>query len=243
MEVPQVRCAICDDDYLFLKEFGLRLETLLAEKGITCELHAFLTPSELLLAKLDSFDIVFLNVDMGVWDGLNVARDIRQAGSNTLLIFVSAFLHFAPGGYEVGAFRYLLKKELDKSLAPALAAAIKQLGLSAERISVCVGRETLELPIGNIVYAESNKRIVTFHMQHHSPKDLSSYMKLADLDELLSGKGFLRVQKSFLVNMRYIENINNYEVTLTEGTVLQASRQNYRNLRESFAGWRQAFVS
>ncbi len=238
-----MRCAICDDDYLFLKDFSQRVEALLSAKGLSCELHVFLTPSELLLAKLNSFDIVFLNVDMGVWDGLNVARDIRQAGSNTLIIFVSAFLHFAPGGYEVGAFRYLLKKELDKSLSPALAAAVKQLGLSAERILVNSGRETLELPIGNIVYAESNKRIVTFHLQHFSQSELSSYMKLADLDQQLSGKGFLRVQKSFLVNMRYIESINNYEVTLTEGTVLQASRQNYRALRESFASWRQAFVT
>lgn len=238
-----VRCAICDDDYSFLKDFSQKLEALLSAKNIPCELSAFLTPSELLLAKIDTFDIVFLNVDIGVWDGLNVARDIRRAGSNTLIIFVSAFLHFAPGGYEVGAFRYLLKKELSHSLPPALEAAIKQLGLSAERISICSERETVDLPIGSIVYAESNKRVVTFHLQHFSSQRLSSYMKLADLDTLLAGKGFLRVQKSFLVNMRYIESINNYEVTLTQGTTLQASRQNYRTLRENFASWRRAFVS
>ncbi len=236
-----MRCAICDDDYAFLKDFRARIETSFSQKNLSCECSIFLTPSELLLAQIDSFDIVFLNVDMGVWDGLNVAKDIRRAGSNTLIIFVSAFLRFAPAGYEVGAFRYLLKQELSESLTPALDAAAEQLGLSAERLAVRTGRDTIEIPVGNIVFAESDKRVVTFHLHCFGQSTLSSYMKLADLDELLSGKGFLRIQKSFLVNMRYIESINNYEVALNEGTVLQASRQNYRQLRESFLRWRENF--
>ena len=236
-----MRCAICDDDYAFLKQFRARVEQTLSQKGIQTECSIFLTPSELLLAQIDTFDIVFLNVDTGYWDGINVARDIRRAGSGTLIIFVSNHVSFAPSGYEVGAFRFLLKKDLDTTFAPAMDAALRQLGISAEPLHLQVGREQYEVPIGSIIFAESNKRIVTFHLAHFGRERLASYMKLSDLDERLAGKGFLRIHKSFLVNMRYIENINNYVVTLKEGTELQASRQNYRQLREAYARWRSEF--
>ncbi|MDL2253455.1 LytTR family DNA-binding domain-containing protein [Ruminococcaceae bacterium OttesenSCG-928-I18] len=236
-----MRCAICDDDYTFLKQFRARVEETLSQKGISVECSIFLTPSELLLAQIDNFDIVFLNVDTGYWDGINVARDIRRAGSNTLIIFVSDHVGFAPSGYEVGAFRFLLKKDLDDTFTPAMEAALRQLGISQERLRVRIGKEQTEIPVGSIVYAESNKRVVTFHLEHYGKNDLSCYMKLSDLEEELEGKGFLRIHKSFLVNMRYIDNINNYTVTLKEGTELQASRQNYRQLREAYASWLDEF--
>lgn len=235
-----LRCAICDDDYAFLLSFQQRLAGYCAPHGAECECSLFITPSEFLLAATadeDSpppFDIMFLNVDLGWWDGINIARTLRRAGIKTLIIFVSNHLRFAPDGYSVGAFRYLLKDELDEKFPEAMDAAFAQLQRQSEIIEVKCGKDIYPVPLGNILYIESDKRTVIFALQNYSRKSLTTYRKLSDLEAELTDKGFLRVHKSFLVNMRYVDSIKNYVVTMKNGESMQTSRQNYKELVEAF---------
>lgn len=235
----RVRCAICDDDYAFLKGFYARVEGWFAAQNIPCECRVFLTPSELLMASVDGFDILFLNVDMGYWDGINIARNIRRAGGGPLIIFVSAFVQFAPHGYGVGAFRFLMKDDLDATFPQAMEDAMEAIGAPGRTLLVQSRKEEYEVPLAGILYAESHKRVLTYHLEGFEPPTLSSYGKLSELEETLRDKGFLRIHKSFLVNMRHVEDIRNYLVCLDDGTELQASRQNYREIKDTYEAWRK----
>lgn len=232
-----MRFAICDDDFRFLRDFVARVQAYCAEKAIPCECSVFLTPSELFLAGPDCFNILFLNVDMGFWDGINVAGAIRRQGTGALIIFVSSYVQFAPQGYGVGAFRYLLKDELDHSFAAAMDDAMARLPAGEETLTVHMSKEAYHLPLKDIRYVESKKRIVTFYMVDGGT--ISCYKKLSDLADELADKGFLRVHKSFLVNLRHVADIRNYTVFLDDRTTLQASRQNYRQTAARYREWRQ----
>lgn len=231
------KCAICDDDYAFLRGFQKRVEAWFAARGLPCACRIFITPSELLLESMDGFDIVFLNVDTGYWDGINIARSIRQGGGDPLVIFVSAYLQFAPHGYGVGAFRYLMKDELDQSFAPAMADAVAQLGAGGGWLMVHSHGEAIRLPLASLVYTESDKRVLTHHLRGWRSESLSAYGKLSELEAQLDGEGFLRVHRSYLVNMRYVEAIRNYEVRLAGGPVLGAGRQRYGEVLGRFKAW------
>lgn len=236
-----MRCAICDDDYSFLQSLHGRLAAYCGQKAIDCECQFFITPSEFLLAAMSEapvFDIVFLNVDNGFWDGINIARTIRRAGSQMMIIFVSDHVDFALEGYNVGAFRYLMKADLDKTFTDAMDAAVANLAPTVESIKVKSGKETLRIFLSDIAYAESMKRTITFVFADGRPP-LTVYKKLSDLEEELGGKGFLRVHKSYLVNMLYVETIKNYHVFLEDGTQLPTTRQNYAELQDVFNGWRE----
>ena len=232
-----MQCAICDDDYAFLRGFQRRVLSYCAKQRIACACTLFVTPAELLYADISQFEIVFLNVDSGFWDGINIAKSIREAGNNTLIIFVSSEVRFAPQGYGVGAFRYLLKDQLDETFLPAMDDALKKLDMPTETITIKNYQDEFVIPLQSIVFAESEKRKVWYHLKNYKVKSISCYMKLSDLEEVLKGKGFLRVHKSFLVNMQYIESIKNYEVYLTDGTILQTSRQNYKGIIDEFKLW------
>lgn len=237
--ITPIRCAICDDDYAFLKVFLARVEAAFAARGMPCACQVFLNPSELLMASFDSFDIVFLNVDTGYWDGINIARDIRRTGAGTLIIFVSAHVQFAPHGYGVGAFRYLMKDELDATLAPAVEDALERLGHPEHTLAVRSHKEEYRLPLACLVYAESDKRVITYHMRGFAPATLRAYGKLSLLEASLSDRGFLRVHKSYLVNLRFVESIKNYEVHLQGGPTLQTSRQHYRDMVGALTVWQE----
>lgn len=238
-----MHCAICDDDYAFLRGFQKRITGYCDERDIDCRCSFFLTPSEFLLACLQGgeasevFDIVFLNVDMVNWDGINIAKTLRSAGSKTLIIFVSAFVRFAPAGYGVGAFRYLLKDELDESFAPAMDDALQEMDAAPDTITIKNNKDTYDIPLGSIVWVESQKRTLHFVLQNYPYETLSCYMKLGELEDVLRDKGFLRIHKSFLVNLRHVAQIKNYTATLKDGRTLQTSRQNFKALAEAFAAW------
>lgn len=234
----RVRCAICNDDYAFLRSFERRLENYFAGHLNNYECHFFLTPSELLLASIDSFDIVFLNVDTGYWDGINIAKSIRRAGIDTLIIFVSDYIQFAPQGYRVEAFRFLMKDELDETFPEAMDNALERLGMPDRSLAVRCNKEEIDIPVKHIKYASSDKRVLTYHMLGYTCDSLSAYGKLSDLEERLGARGFLRVHKSFLVNLRHVEGIRNYVVYFTDGTTLQTSRRNYREIIEHYERWK-----
>lgn len=233
-----MRCAVCDDDYAWLRGFGARLAAWCEKRGIVCDARFFLNPAELLIESIDTFDLVFLNVDMGCWDGINIARSIREAGSNTLIIFVSAHLRYATEGYVVGAFRYLLKDNLDETFEPAMDAALAHLSYGTDTVDVKCGKEQYRLPLSSILYVESDKRVLTFVLGDGPHESLRCYRKLSDLEAELAGKGFLRIHKSYLVNLRYIDAIKNYTAYFKDGSTLQTSRRGYSALTQALRDWK-----
>ncbi len=63
---------------------------------------------------LSSADIAFLDVDYSGknYNGMDIARKLRSLRKDTVIIFVTNFIEYAPEGYEVQAFRYILKREI-----------------------------------------------------------------------------------------------------------------------------------
>ena len=53
-------------------------------------------------------------------NGLALAKELHRKYPGIILVFVTAFIEYAPEGYTVSAFRYILKQELDLTLAPVL---------------------------------------------------------------------------------------------------------------------------
>lgn len=80
----------------------------------------------------------------------------------------------------------------------------------------------------DIVYAESNKRVVNIVSQE---KTYTIYMKMDQLEELVE-QGFVRCHKSYLVNMLYIKYFSAEGIILENGKKIPVSRAKYRNAKE-----------
>lgn len=66
------------------------------------------------------------------------------------------------------------------------------------------------------------------------------YEKLDVIEERLSGYGFLRIHKSYLVNMKHICRISNYAVYLDNGEELPVPRLKYQAVKEEFVAFKGA---
>ena len=198
----------------------------------------YFSPTQLLQADLSKYDIVFLDIEMPGIDGIETARRLRQQYDELFLVFITGWIEYAPDGYRVNAFRYLLKKSLPEDLWLCLDEIQEKLFENTECISLRSKEREVEIPLKNIIYFEGTRQKNVLVYLKHESTPLECYGKISEMDELLREKGFLRIQKSFLVNMAYIEKIRNYKARLRNGTELKVSERQYQSVNQQYLIWR-----
>lgn len=85
------------------------IKTILDEENIEYEVIKYCSGEELLEANLKDVDILLLDIKMDNINGMDVARKIRQSGNKMEIIFITSLIDYVQDGYEVKAYRYLLK--------------------------------------------------------------------------------------------------------------------------------------
>lgn len=104
---------VCDDD----AAFAARMDEYISEWFRAREIQVqstVCTSGEQLLAtpELERYQLAFLDVDLKTTDGIALGRKLRQIAPDIMLVYISAYLEFAPQGYTVNAYRYLLKRDI-----------------------------------------------------------------------------------------------------------------------------------
>ena len=109
---------VCDDD----AAFAARMDEYISEWFRAREIQVqstVCTSGEQLLAtpELERYQLAFLDVDLKTTDGIALGRKLRQIAPDIMLVYISAYLEFAPKGYTVNAYRYLLKRDIAAQLS------------------------------------------------------------------------------------------------------------------------------
>ena len=101
---------------------------------------------------------------MPEFNGLDVAKVLHQRYPEMILIFVTFFIKYAPSGYKVNAFRYLLKTQLDEELSDCLDDLQEKLYDTNRTIQIRQRDRILPLAIKSILYFEgtSQRRVQVF---------------------------------------------------------------------------------
>lgn len=237
-----VRIAICDDEegYLFLEKNII--VQYMTNHGYQYTIDTFMSGTDFLSIqkKIEEYDIIFLDINMSDLDGIETAKQIRQYSSQISIVFVTAFFSYALERYKVNAVRYLLKDgdSLKDSLAECLDTIFIKTNFNKIRQSFefLEGVQTVELD--DIIYIESYLHKLTFHFYKSLNKERSMYEKLDNIDNRICKYGFCRIHKSFLVNLKYVESIERYVATLTEGVsevkTLNVSQSKFSAAKEEY---------
>ena len=95
----RMRAIICDDDGRFAKKLEQLIMQYYRNMGMTIDTTVVTNPQNLLKRNdLANFDIAFLDADMKPIDGIEVGRALRKRKPKIIIVFVSAYLEFAPKG-------------------------------------------------------------------------------------------------------------------------------------------------
>ena len=156
-------------------------------------------------------------------------------------MYISAYLEFAPQGYTVNAYRYLLKRDIAAQLPSCLEDIFAGMTDPRKTLEVHHNRTTSEIPLDQIYYLESNLRQINVYGDIPHQPICTFYGKIADLPAMLYENGFLQVGRSDVVNLQYVRSIRNYKVELRSGVELNASRQDFPAIRSAWLEWKGQF--
>jgi two-component system LytT family response regulator len=196
-------------------------------------------------------DLVFLDIQMPKLDGFEV---LELIGNEAAVIFVTAYDSYAIRAFEVHAVDYLLKPISQERFEAALTRAKERVGgkpaphalpvseLSAaarppaqyaDRIPVRDGTRVFIIPIAKLDYAEAQDDYVA--LASEGKKHLKQ-QTIASLEAALDPSRFLRIHRSYIVNLERVAKIEPYGkdshvAVLSNGLQLPVSRAGYSRLK------------
>ncbi len=194
-------------------------------------------------------DLLFLDVQMPKLDGFDV---LELLPIDVPVVFVTAHDAFALRAFEVHAVDYLLKPFTAERLqaaierarnrrgaplrhaAGALKAAVRPPGAPLERVVIRDGAQVHVLPVERIDYVEAQDDYVAFKT---GGKTLLKEQTLADLETQLEPRRFVRIHRSYLLNIERLTRVELYAkdsriAILHDGTRLPVSRTGYQRLQQ-----------
>lgn len=233
-----VKILVCDDDPSFVKQM-IELIDIQPKYG-TAEIvvTGCSDPSLLSDKMLSKFNLMFLDIDMGQYNGLCIARRVRKLQLDTLLIFVTRYVEFSLEGYEVNAFRYLLKENISTKLPIYFKEAMTQFVQQKNSLKFSACGENYIVRYENILYLESQLRIIHLHTLRPERINEHFYTTMENMEKELSSAGFLRIHKSYLVNMQHIKKLNYDKVQLVDGTILPVSKKRFSEIKLCYMNWK-----
>ena len=202
-----IRCAILDDEPLARELIKSYIEktphlTLVGSYESAVDAVSTVVKGEV--------DLIFLDINMPMLNGIEFAGVIP---SQTRIIFITAYEQYAFQGFKVNALDYLLKPvsyaEFMKSIGKAIEWKRMKMAIDncnrvqAEMITVKADYRLVQMKLSHIKYIEVQKDKVIFFRSEGEP--VSSLMSLKELEEYLPEENFMRVHRSFIVNMNQIE--------------------------------------
>ena len=221
-----IKVLVCDDDAAFCKKMADLVRKSQPVDGCSAAVTTCCDPVALTDKALGQFDIAFLDID------------IRSMNLDTILIFVTNYVQYSLEGYEVQAFRYLLKSELEEKLPGYYQKALEELQHSADEITFNENGEQFHIKYQDILYMESRQRVMRLFTLTDTRSRGYFYASMEDTEKQLAPVGFLRVQRSYLVNMAHIQKLNYDKVILTNGTELPVSQKMYSSIKAKYLRWR-----
>lgn len=231
-----MKILICDDDQDELNAISSILMDCKHKNG--CSLRGFGKPQAVLdyLEDGNEAELIFLDILMPGMSGVNLALKLRETGYDGFIVFLSSANHFATQSYKAKAFSYLLKPAKKTEVQVLLdkiettKSAVKNSGI---KITTNEGGRFVKF--SELVYAEVQNHHVYFHL---ADRDIIKvYGKLSDYsDVLLSDMRMSQDNRSFILNMDYIQRCENRAVYLKDGTRISIP-QGFNEFQTNYFKW------
>jgi len=210
-----MRCIIVDDEPIARE--GIKL--LVAEIPQLELLACFNNAEDASVYINDvTVDLIFLDINMPGINGIEFAHSIPR---QTLIIFTTAYSQYALDSYEVDAIDYLVKPIDPVKFRKAVNKAIvyhsllineekKQVDtVEDEYILVKSDRKYFKVNLEDILFIEGLKDYVIIQMESQR---IISRMTLKAIHELLPPSTFFRINRSYIINKKYIDSFDNNDV-------------------------------
>lgn len=201
---------VCDDNEVMRKYMVKSCETIAAEFDDEILIRTFQDGSAVLNQDLD---ILILDIEMKDVDGITVKDTFQRKDKNTIIIFVTSHSELMPQAFGVNVIGFVTKNFIEEQLPPILTLAVKKV-LNTVSVDGVDSRD--------ICYIEAEH---VYNMLHTVGKqEILVRISSSELEQMLSGVGFIRVHRAYIVNMAFVDGIHEKSIIVDGQEIPVSSR-------------------
>lgn len=228
-----MKIAICEDNIEELKALEAMLSEAFAKMHIDIEQATFTQEADMLAAIEggETWTLCFLDIYIQGANGVKLAEAIKAANPEAVIVFTTSSPDFLLDGFRLGAVHYLLKPISQNDVDEAVKRALKIVEQDERSIQLMVGRAPRTIQTASIIYAESQNHVTQICT---SEGILRSYIRLDEVQEMLTESSFLRCHRSYLVNMAYVEQVLEKDFLMGNDTVVPIRRDGRSAVKQAY---------
>ncbi len=195
-----MKILIIDDEYLALE----RMSRILSELGF----DDVTASSDFNVALQNKFDVVFLDINMPEISGIDLAKKILETYPLSKIIFQTAYSDFAVDAFDVGSVDYILKPIESQRVDQAMQRVKKLISKNNDKLVLKLGNNSYIVNPSDICYIKADLAEV-----YAKSKSANGYMArtIGELEIVLEKYGFVRVHRSYLVNINKVKSLSTIE--------------------------------
>lgn len=235
-----MKIVICDDNIQDLTKLDHLVKKYRAlYPNLELEVEKFSDADKLMkrLREHNLADIYLLDMILQASTGIDIGRQIRLFGSETVIIYISSFDDYAMDAYGVHASRYLLKPVSEEKFFEAMDYAISHIRVKADALYLVKTEDGLiPIPYSDIEYIENSARRLAVCLRN-GKKIKSVFIRKSfdeDIHEIAGRSDFLQVHKSFLINLNYVKKLTQSNILMESGKVISVSKTRAADVKKTY---------
>ena len=207
-----MRILICDDEVRYINDLQGYIEEYMNNHGIDYIVDTTTSPNEITDNEA-VYDLVFLDIKMPQYSGMDLAYELKQRNSKVVIFFITSFNEYQDMAMDLQVFRFFEKPFDAKRLYSSLDKAMEYIDGAYVDVFVYSNKEHKRIIVDDIIYIETKNRKTYLYTKDDEIIVNETIDKWTDK---LPTTFFYRVHKSFLVNLHYVTKYSYEELYLND---------------------------
>ncbi|MDD4532145.1 MAG: LytTR family DNA-binding domain-containing protein [Bacilli bacterium] len=217
-----------NDEIIKLKSF---LEKFSNENSISFAINVYSDGQKFIQNfKNDQYHIILMDIELPGLDGFNASKKLREIDKDVVLIFITNLAQYAIKGYEVDALDFALKPLNYNDFELKLKKGMRH--IKREKYLYLKGTDNaiINISVNDIVFIETDHHYLIIHLADESTIRTRKSMK--EMTSELKNYSFSLSNSGYLVNLRYVERIDNDSVLVGSHQLLISRRKRNDLIRD-----------
>lgn len=230
----KLRIAIVDDEDFYLHDVSLKIEKLKQTiEDLPIEVDLYSKGKEFIKEfQKRPHDLIYLDIELSDINGVNLAHMIHERKATAMIIFTTGHMSYIHQSYVVNAFQYLTKPLKEPLFSYELKRAIKQYQYMNKAFAFPTSQGRIAFRLSEVIFLETAYKSYKIHTTRGVY--YGSLKAVNNLRKALLEYNFVKIQRSFIINMDHIVKTDNILVYMSDDSILIVSKKRYTEFKKRF---------
>ena len=221
-----MRIAICDDVRKVAELFYQKVHNIEPDSEIS-----IFTNGKDLIESDELWDVIFLDIEMDVMNGFEIAEILNRKQPMCILAFITTHAELAIDGYDYQPFRYILKSSPNPVVERKIWETINEYYRRNKTLTVSYKKTHRTILVSDIVYIEIKGHCMNIILEDEV---IFWNKSLNDIEKDLDGSNLVRCHRSFMMSLHQIAEFTLKNIRMKNGDIVPVGRSYRKHIMESY---------